>query len=148
MCLYQYTAWYSCVLLECPNTRISSKRLCGDRNRKARISNLSGVWNRQCPGTFSGYVIVHVCPNLARPSHEKFLGEQIMSLYKVGSRRPFGEQNIFAQVPVEFTRVCMCVCVWALMCACGHVRAFGRRVKMYGLCVCLWNLLEAGGRDA
>lgn len=31
-------------LLECPNMRISSKRLCRNRNRKARISNLSGIW--------------------------------------------------------------------------------------------------------
>lgn len=64
--------------------RISSKRLCGDRNRKTHISNLSGVWSRQWTGTLSGYVIVHECPNPARPSYEKFLGEKMMYLYKVG----------------------------------------------------------------
>lgn len=30
-------------LLECPNMKIPSKRLCRDGNRRAYISNLSGV---------------------------------------------------------------------------------------------------------
>lgn len=109
-----YSRW-----LECPAMKISSKRLCRDRNRRAFISTLSGIWHWQHIG-FSCYIIVHVgldlpCLPMRCFSKSRQWTLSFRALLKVDIQWPFDEQNILAWVPVV---LCMC--------------AFGRYVKKYG----------------
>lgn len=87
---------------------------------EAHVSNLSGTWSRQCRGTSPGYMIVHVAPDLARPSREMFLQEQNV-LPRTGpcTKQTFNDhlmhrkhlpRHAMPEFACTHARVCMRVC--------------------------------------
>lgn len=84
--------------------RISSERLCRDRTRKAHISDLSGIQNRQCIGTLP-VILLSLCAQIWPGLPVRCWQEPIMYCFAQGlaqSRHSmtFDEHNVLAQVPV------------------------------------------------